>query len=343
LDHTVLQIVGVASFILSLFAALYFASGAFFKSTSKVVFAALIIFIISVIDFNLGTIGDSANTGFWLAMFVAVIWKIIWLLSKINFDGFKSPTPSPVLPTPPPVSPNRKSIKPKPEVPSAYSVPPLRATKEKVANPVKKVKDKPDDKSGNTNLLILLFITFSALIGMAMPAYAVEKDREIRVMAPFKDLAKVLPSGDRVVIIPESDYRYLKDIEIQKVPVIKAPYSFRFETAKYIGRLEKTGARLRAIFKINLLNEGWKTIKLLSSEAVPTSAVIDDTPLALTLINSNPSFYGFMTNATGTVNVEVSFFVPASLSEYRHTSKFMLRTVPVCLTTLEIIRSLSRV
>ena len=92
-----------------------------------------------------------------------------------------------------------------------------------------------------------------------------------------------------------------------------------------------------AFFKIKLYNKGWKQIKILSSEAIPTTAIIDDKPLALTLYDdSSPSFYGFMTNATGTVNVEISFFVPASSSEFKHTSKFSLNTVPVCLSTLEI-------
>jgi len=156
-------------------------------------------------------------------------------------------------------------------------------------------------------------------------------------MAPFKELASILPTNERVVIIPESDYRYLTDIKIPDKPEIPAPQNFRFGSISYRGHVEDRGVRFVAEYRIDLFNPDWKKIELLSPEVIPSKSTINGAPLALTLIESHgvPS-YGFLSNATGTVMVNVEFFVPMDSSEYRHTRRFTLPTLPVCISTLEI-------
>ncbi len=181
--------------------------------------------------------------------------------------------------------------------------------------------------------MLLAAIIFSAC---SVAAFA-STPREIRVMAPFQDLNKVLPSADRAVIVPESDYNYLKDITPEKVPEIVSPNEYRFESVKYHGVVEEKGVRFSASFKLDLFNAGWKKVGLLSTDAIPSSASIDDKPLSMTLIdNRGETAYGFMTNASGPVMINVEFFIPMSSSEYRHSSRFTLNMIPVCISSLQI-------
>ena len=192
----------------------------------------------------------------------------------------------------------------------------------------------PDAGKANTGILLILVLVMLAVAS----APAISADfREIRVMAPFQDLSKVLPSGDRVVIIPEEDYNYLKDITPKPVPEIIAPSEYRFEAVKYHGTVEEQGVRFKAEFKLNLFNSSWKKIGLLSTEAVPSSASLNDNPLAMTLIEDRgETAYGFMTNASGPAMVTVEFFIPISSSEYRHLRRFDLKMIPVCISTLQL-------
>ena len=73
--------------------------------------------------------------------------------------------------------------------------------------------------SGRTSILLMLLLVVAIITGATIPAVAADF-KEIRVMAPFQDLSKVLPSGDRAVIIPEEDYNYLKDIAQPVAPEI---------------------------------------------------------------------------------------------------------------------------
>ncbi|GAB4275931.1 MAG: hypothetical protein Kow0029_17430 [Candidatus Rifleibacteriota bacterium] len=303
---TALRIGEIFALILSLFAGLYFVSGAFYNYSSKITFAALVVLILSGIDLQLPSIGEMANIGLWLAILGGVIWKIIWIVSKIKIEKDGSDE----LPPMPP-------IKPQPTADKTETAAPEQAS------------------SGQSNVVLLILVCL--LMGILLPLAAAGNEREIRVMAPFKELEKVIPAGDRVVIIPEKDYEYLKDIVEPEKPTIKAPQSFRFENVIYKGKIEEKGVRFIARYTLNLLNEGWKSIALLTTSAIPSDATIDDKPLSLTTIN-HESFpaYGFMTDATGTCNVEVKFFVPLSSSEYKHTSKFSLPMVPVCLSSLEL-------
>ncbi|NCB38144.1 MAG: hypothetical protein EOM80_05180 [Erysipelotrichia bacterium] len=195
---------------------------------------------------------------------------------------------------------------------------------------------KPSDISGKSGLAVLLTIAAVITAIFSLPLSAADY-REIRVMAPFKELSKVVPTGDRVVIIPEDDYKYLKDIVAPQIPEIMAPQQYRFESVKYSGTIENYGVRFSGDFKLDLFNAGWKKVSLLSTEAIPSAATMNGVTLPMTLVEDNgTTSYGFLTNATGSVSLRVEFFVPMASSEYRHTSRFTLNTVPVCLSTLEI-------
>lgn len=190
--------------------------------------------------------------------------------------------------------------------------------------------------SGRSDLGLLMVIAGLIAMFASMPLFAVEF-KEIRVMAPFQELSKVIPTGERVVIIPEADYKYLKDIQPPEEQEVIAPQEYRFESVKYRGTIEERGVRFSAEFKVDLFNTGWKKVSLLSTEAIPSSATMNGAPLPMTLIDERGEVaYGFMTNASGPVTLIVDFFVPMSSSEYRHTSRFNLNTVPVCLSSLEI-------
>lgn len=288
---SVLRTAEIIAFILALFGALYFVAGAFQGIPSKITFAALIIVFLSIVDLKLKSIGDAANTGFWLAMLGAVIWRAIWLLSQIKIDN------------PPPFIDNKSEVPP---------------------------------TSGRSMTAILFMLAMTIIMLAGLPVLAADY-REIRVMAPFQDLSKVLPSGDRAVIIPEADYRFLKDIEVPPIREVIAPAAFSFEGVKYRGTIEERGVRFNAEFKLNLFNSGWKKVGLLSTEAIPSSASLNDEPLAMTLIeDQGETSYGFMTNASGPAMVTVEFFIPMASSEYKHSSRFSLNMVPVCISTLQI-------
>lgn len=312
----------ILAFMLALFAGLYFISGAFLQYSIKVTFASGIIIMLSIVDLNLKSIGDVANIGFWLAIGGGVIWKFLWLISRMNInfggsDDGDSPRP-----------PKVKSRKLDPE--NDFDEP-----QPKMAEDLPSV---PGGLNAGKASPMLLAIAFALIfIGISACSFAAADVREIRVMAPFKELEKVVPAGDRVVIIPEKDYEYLRDIIEKEPPVIKAPQSYRFESVNYHGVVEEKGVRFKAEFNLNLFNEGWKSIGLLTTQAIPSYASMNGTPLSLTTINADYfAAYGFMTDATGTCKVELDFFIPLSSSEYKHTSKFSLPMIPVCLSNLEI-------
>ncbi len=314
----------ILAFILALFAGLYFISGSFMQYSIKITFSAVIILFLSLIDLQLKTIGDMANLGFWIAIIGGVIWKFFWLLTKIKVD-LGGPDGS------------------------DDSDKPVRIKKRRNLD---EFDDQDDDKDeivdhspsipgglsagkASPTLLLVLFMLF--FVGFSAFSFAATDVREIRVMAPFKELEKVVPAGDRVVIIPEKDYEYLRDIIEKEPPVIKAPQSYRFENVIYKGVIEEKGVRFKAEFNLNLFNEGWKNVGLLTTQAIPSYAGLNGKPLSLTTINGDYfQTYGFITDATGTCKVNLDFFIPLSSSEYKHTSKFHLPMVPVCLSTLEI-------
>lgn len=310
---TVLKIVEIAAFIMALFAGLYFISGAFLQYNSKITFAALIIIVLSIIDLQLGTVGEMANIGLWLALIGGFIWKVIWLITKLDIKGSDPKGPN---------TPGSKNS-------AAQSIPPLDSAKS-----TEDVSPRPQN-SGKTSILLLILLSLFFVAGS--PLLMAADTREIRVMAPFKELEKVVPTAERVVIIPEEDYEYLKDIVEPEPKVIKSPQNYRFENVTYKGQIEEKGVRFKAKFEVSLFNPGWKEVPLLSTSAIPSYASFDGEPLSLTTIKGDYfEAYGFMAQATGSHKVTVDFFIPLSSSDYRHTSKFNLQLLPVCLSKLEI-------
>lgn len=304
---TALKAGEIIAFVMALFAGLYFVSGAFLGYSAKISFAAVLIVFLSIFDLKLKTIGDSANAGLWLALTGAFIWKTIWLLAKVKLPAGDDSVP-------PPADLNFSTFK-------------------KPANQ----ESGPASNSGYANILVLLILATLSAVLLSAPVVAADTTREIRIMAPFKELSKVIPTGERVVIIPETDYRYLKDIAEPVKPEVTAPQSFRFESVNFRGTIEDRGVRFSGDFKVDLFNSGWKKVGLLSPSAIPSFASMNGTPLPMTLIEDNGTMaYGFLTNATGSVSIKVDFFVALDTSEYRHTSRFTLSTIPVCLSTIEI-------
>ncbi|GEM_PF-975506 len=312
LHNSVVRSAEIIAFVMALFSGLYFVSGAFLKYPGKITFAGLIIVLLSIIDFKIGSIGDSANAGLWLALGGAVIWKFFWILSKLEVFKFNEPDQ---FPPPAPPKTGRKDN----DGMNAGDVFGIGSN------------------SGRAGVKILLLTLLLLLaFSVTLPLFA-QETREVRIMAPFKDLSSIMPANERVVIIPESDYRYLTDVkEVEKtLPV--APQSYRFGSVAYRGHIEERGARFVAEYRIELFNPEWKRIELLSPEVVPSKASLNGASLALTLMESyGRTAYGFMTNATGSINVNVEFFVPMDSSEYRHTRRFTLPTLPVCIATLQL-------
>ncbi|EKD83444.1 MAG: hypothetical protein ACD_39C00674G0001, partial [uncultured bacterium] len=310
LHNSVVRSAEIVAFVMALFSGLYFVSGAFLKYPAKITFAGLIIVLLSIIDIKIGTIGDSANTGLWLALGGAFVWKFFWILSKLNL--LKSDDSDQIPPAPP--------------------KPGKMHNGEMNAGDVFGFKSDSGRVGLKTLLLIMIFLTVLASLPLAA-----QETREVRIMAPFKDLSSILPANERVVIIPESDYRYLTDIKIPEKPEQLAPQSYRFGAVIYRGHIEERGVRFVAEYRMELFNPEWKKIELLSPDVIPSKASLNGASLALTLMESQGvTAYGFLTNATGSVNVSVEFFVPMDSSEYRHTRKFTLPTLPVCISTLQI-------
>lgn len=302
----------IVALVLSLFAGLYFISGAFMNYPGKISFAALIIVFLSVIDLQLKSIGTMANLGFWLAIAGGIVWKIAWIVTKLNIKFSDSDDPDDS-------NPKKPEIKTRP-----------------ILDPEEQTNATAGNDAGNASIFVLVSILLIFLLAGPLLASS-ELAREIRVMAPFKELEKVVPAGDRVVIIPEKDYEYLRSIVEIAPPVLRAPQTHIYENVTYKGTVEDKGVRFKATFNLKIFNEGWKEIALLTTAAVPSSASIDDRPLALTTLSYNHfNAYGFMTDATGTRRIDLEFFVPLSSSEFKHTSKFNLQMIPVCMSNLEI-------
>jgi len=163
---------------------------------------------------------------------------------------------------------------------------------------------------------------------------------EVRVMVPFTELSKVMGPEESMVIVPEADYRYLLDVGEKPTPEpIRSPINFSTRRAEYKGTIGERGVKFRGHFEIELFNEGWKTIRLLSSMVIPSQVSLDGSPAPLDLVtaqDSGESHYGLITNGTGSRVLDVDFFLPFSATEF-NTRRFELPMVPFCLSTLEIL------
>ncbi|MBF0501550.1 MAG: hypothetical protein HQM09_15535, partial [Candidatus Riflebacteria bacterium] len=299
--------VKIAAFFMGLLAGMYFISGAYFGYTPKSVAALLLVLVLSYADLALEDIGDSANFGIWLALIGGVIWKIGLFFSKYS----QSPSDS---------TPNGGS-----------AIKPPRPSK--------------SDTSGA--VIASLIIALSLLLPVvcnAQPATATASvEREIRVMVPFADLSKVVEPNEKMVILPVEDYRYLQELGVARAPEPeRAPWDYIVRSAGYHGHVEERGVRFTAEFQIDLLNDGWKKVCLLSSDAVPSKALLDNQAIALDLISyqsgssgENASGYGLITQATGSRRLEATFFIPFQGKDLT-VHRFDLPILPLCLSSLDI-------
>lgn len=317
----------ILAFLLAFFGALYFVSGAVTKYKGKAILAAIIIILLSVVDFRLQSMGDSANTGFWTAIIFAFIYKTFYII-KVYIDAYHIAGSE----TQQEIQTSSGSIDKKDQPSQAKKESDVHNT---VSKPLDEDKpDKPDksDKSGKINIFLLLII-FAVSFSIPLFASTQQNVRDIRIMAPFKDLSQIIPEGDRIVIIPESDYNYLIDIVEPEEPEILAPHSYQIESTQYNGRVEQDGIRFKANYIINLVNPGWKQVQIISNSVVPSYATINNEPLSLSIIDN---YYGFMTQKQGKKEVSVKFFVPFEPSELTYKRTLMLPVSQAAISTLEL-------
>ncbi|HNW34108.1 MAG TPA: prepilin-type N-terminal cleavage/methylation domain-containing protein, partial [Candidatus Ozemobacteraceae bacterium] len=308
----------IAGFILGLFAGLYFIAGAWNVSWEKLVAAVALLAITSLWDNMFQVVGDWTNLGLWLALVGGIIWKLVLMASM--------------------------RVGSEPEEPGSGDTPTTGPSK---GLPIMSSSgvNSPAAGSGSSGAPLAILALTIGLSGLFTPAAAradqgtLSEPHEVRVLVPFNDLSKVVETSDRVVILPESDYRYLLDIgaPVATMPV-RAPFDSVLRSTAYRGKVEEKGVRFTGIFDLELFNPGWKTIPLLSNEVVPSKALLDGEQTALDLLNAGrpeDSGYGIITNATGAHRVELEFFVAMKPSEFGART-FELPMVPSAITGLEI-------
>ncbi|MFZ2961008.1 MAG: hypothetical protein WA705_29360 [Candidatus Ozemobacteraceae bacterium] len=316
----------ILAFFLGLLAGIYFIAGASFGYLPKCAVAGLILLVLSGADLSLEEIGDYANTGLWLALLCGVFWKIGLLVAHSIQSATRPPSAS---------------------------------------------------GPGIVGLLIGLSLlasspAFSQPTGREIQGSA-GIEREIRVMVPFKELSQIVQPNEKVVILPVEDYRYLLELGIARpAEPERAPMDFIIRSARYRGHVEERGLRFSVLFQIELMNPGWKFIRLLSVEAVPSKALLDGQPIALDLFDggsipditgtnsnskgavdafkaANPNAYvapganqmaggagyGLITQATGTKQLEATFFIPFQAKDPA-IRRFELPMLPLCMSSLEV-------
>lgn len=306
LEHVV-KAVNVIAFLLAMLAGLYFVSGSAKNNKFKIGVAAIILLILSVIDIKINTIGVAANSGFWLAIFLSFVWKTFMLI-KTRLAELK-------------IEEENKE-------------------KERITEKVIEEPTKPD--SGKINLVLMMFIVLMMLITPAIISantqIASETTKEIRIMAPFKDISTILPADGKVVFLSEEDYRYLKDIKTIEAPKVpENPHEYVFNSVSYIGTAENNGVRFKGIFKLELFNDKWKKIPLLSKNAVTSNVIVDKKPQSLALINiGNDEYYALVTNESGLKTIEIDFFVKSQENRPVDNTFFTLETVTSSISILEL-------
>ena len=317
--ENIVKVINVVAFLLAMLAGLYFVSGSAKGNKFKICVAAIILLLLSIIDIKINKIGFAANSGFWLAIFISFVWKSFMLirsgLTKIENEEtatekmIEKPTEKPI---------ENESTHPEPtETPT-----------------------KPD--SGKINLILMLILATIMLLAPAITSantqIASETIKEIRIMAPFKDLSTILPSDGKVVFLSEEDYKYLKDIKTIETPKIpENPHEYVINSVTYIGAAENSGVRFKGIFKLELFNNKWKKIPLLSKNAVTSSATMDKKPQSLALTNfGNDEYYTLVTNESGAKTIEIDFFVKSQENRPIENTFFTLETVTSCISILEL-------
>jgi len=349
----IIQGLKITAFILGLLAGFYFIGGTFHSYLPKIVVSGAIILILSIWDQVYSAIGDAANMGLWLALVGGAVWKIGWFISLQNFSTDSGNDDDPAGPRGtsgfggsgrsggsgsfggPGKSANLGQRSPRTNTAGVnfddrVTKNPLPEKKDS-EGPTPRPSGNPD--SGPVALGVILFLLLVPLASFGA------QTQEIRVMVPFSDLSKVVGPEDKMVIIPETAYRYLLDVDEKPVvKVIRSPMDFTIRQVEYNGTVGERGVKFHARFDLELFNDGWKIIRVLSASVVPSKAALDGIPAPLDLIkgaDKEGNFYGLISNATGSRVLEVDFFLPFSATEF-NTRRFEFQTIPLCISTLEL-------
>ncbi|MBF0410381.1 MAG: hypothetical protein HQM10_23745 [Candidatus Riflebacteria bacterium] len=200
--------------------------------------------------------------------------------------------------------------------------------------------DGSDSENSNQNtsgkataVIILAALLFSG----SQPVSAAGTAKEIKVFVPFSELSKALEEDQKYIVLPYDDYSFLKTVSApQPVVTATAPFSFLLTKAEYHGKEEEKGVRFKGKFRFELMNDGWKSIACLRESVVPFESFLDGKPSSLDLMqNGAEKFYGLVTNATGTHELEVGFFLPFSAKDL-FLRRLTLETFPFTINSLTI-------
>jgi competence protein ComGC len=184
----------------------------------------------------------------------------------------------------------------------------------------------------------LLLLTLSCLLLLA-PIAGMAAEKEIRILAPFKELSSLVPADGKSVFLTEEDYNYLKDIKEIKEPENKQhSYSFKLNLVKYQGIIEEKRIKIKAKFELELFKKDWKAIPLLPANVIPTEAKLNGEPHALSMVKTEQGVehYGIVTNEEGQKSVEIDFFVMGKDEGAAQRNLFILGTVPTTISILEL-------
>ncbi|RCK78184.1 MAG: hypothetical protein OZSIB_1700 [Candidatus Ozemobacter sibiricus] len=352
----IVQGLKIASFLLGLLAGLYFIGAAFHQYLPKLLASGIILTILLLWDKLYPPAGDAANLGLWLALIGGVFWKIGWALSlqdwsfggKENDDGPRgSGGPGggagggrngpPRRPAPRPAVAginfdDRVVTEPLPDEEAEDDPAPARR---EAGTPTARASRL--GTAVTVGLTLLLAGTLATAAAGATPA--APATQEIRIMVPFTDLASVMGPLEKMVLISEDDYRALQTIaSTPETPPVRPPAGYSIRQAVYRGTVGERGVRFQGRFEIDLWEDGWKTVPLLSAAVVPSQARCDGQPTPLDLIRGagpSDSSYGLVINGTGSRVLEVEFFLPLAGTEF-NTRRIDFPTVPLCQSRLEI-------
>lgn len=195
------------------------------------------------------------------------------------------------------------------------------------------------NNSGFTSLIITLLILLSVLL--APPAFSAENTvKNINVLAPVIDFSKMITENGNFVFLTEEDYNYLKDQEIPETKTIKNPNPFQIKSISYIGKEENKDVKFTAKYIVEVLNEGYQEIPLISKSAVVTSLKFDGKPYpaAFSKEYKYNGLYCLLTNEIGNHEIELEFIINTQNGEDEFSPrKITVNTIFSGITTLKFL------
>ena len=276
----------VITVALSLLFAWLLMSGLYKRDGKKLIFAVLVLLVLFYMDYRYIFLEHTFSVSFFLSLNIVLIVKFFFA-AKASLPGV---------------------LKRKPKILETSVLPET----DSVADLSEQTIDM-DNKSGKTNIgflftLFVLILLLSSII--PMPLRAEDAQKEITVLAPFKDLTPLLDQGDKVVIIPEKDYDYLKDLGEKKPEEEKSPNGYLIKNVFYFAETQEKGIKFTALINLELYNEGYKTVPLISSDLSLLSATDGINPIALYKPADNPRYLSYITDKQGSEALKLEFFIP---------------------------------